>query len=133
MTSTGMQYDAITSEDYRRHRKLNVPVSVLMSYDYVRATLFGTCNPYQVGKRKKPLFGEQHGQLIGYATVARDGRHAFTVLIWWHKHHDRDIEPDGVYRLPPERRKEDRWRHWGPSEAVPPSRVLEFFPESWGC
>ena len=121
--------------NYRHHRRLNVPIDRLLSFDYVRETLQITDNPLiRVGKKKKPIFGEQHGPIIGYAVVGRHMPYLFNVLIWWHKHHDRDVQPEGPYQLSPEHRNDPYWKRWGPCEAVSPARVLEFFPElQEGC
>lgn len=130
MTVTGVEYDNIVSYNFQRHRKLFVPLERLLSFDYVRENLYHCSNPVmEVEKKRRPIFGEQHGGIIAYATVGRLQAHLFTCLVWWHKPHDRDVQPNGVYGLSPEHKNDPAFKHWGPCEAVAPSRVLEFFPE----
>ena len=130
MIASTVSYDTIESITFIRHRKLFVSVERLMSFDYVRESQLYIDNPsLRIGKRKRPLFGEQHGSLIAYAVIGRAMPYIFSCLIWWHKKHDRDVQPDGVYRLSEPFKNNPKYRHWGPCEAVPPGRVLEFFPE----
>lgn len=118
------------SPKYAKKKKLFFSVEQISKFDYVRETLHTTSNPtVSIGKRVKPIFGEQHGQIIAYAVVGRHSPYLFRVLLWWHKHHDRDVQPDGVYSLPPEKRNDPEWKSWGPCEAVPPERLLSFFRE----
>ena len=130
MTSTGISYGNIVSTNFTRHRKVFVPLEQLMSFDYVRETSLCTSNPkVTIERRRRPLFGEQHNGLIGYAVVGKIYPYLYNTLIWWHKRHDRDIQPEGPYQLSPHMINDPSYKHAGPCEAVAPSRVLEFFPE----
>jgi hypothetical protein len=120
---------------FTEYRKLFVPLAKLLSFDYVRETTYHTDSRGALSKRntvKRPLFGEQHGGIIAYVCVGRDSPYYFKNLVWWHKHHDRDVQPDGVYKMSEPMRSNPQFKHWGPCEAVPPSRVLEFFQEFRG-
>ena len=115
---------------FARMKKLFMSVNEILKFDYLRETFQTTPNPkVSIEKRKRPIFGEQHNGIIAYATIGRHSPYLFNVLIWWHKHHDRDVMPTGPYRLSPEHLNDPKWRSWGPCEAVPPERVMSFFKE----
>ena len=119
----------MTGADFRRWKALFVPVEKLMSWDYVRETTLHISTPYTLARRKRPMFGYQHGGIIGFATISRPDRHAYLCLIWWLKTYDRPVDPNGTYRMPEQFQGKPEYKAWGPCEAVAPARVMSFFPE----
>jgi hypothetical protein len=115
-------------------RKLFVQKNELLSFDYLRETIFRTSTRNALSFRntvKRPLFGEQFKGIIGYCCIGEgEGPHTFRCLAWWHKAHDRDVDPNGVYHRNDPTDPESKT--WGPCEAVSPERVLKFFPEYRG-
>jgi hypothetical protein len=111
-----------------KHRKILVPIETLMHYDYVRESITITSAPWTMERRRRTMFGA-HNILIAYCVLRYVAPYTYEVGIWLLKTCDRPLNPNGAYQLAPSMINDDKFRRLNPAEAVPPGRVLEFFPE----
>jgi hypothetical protein len=83
-----------------------------LQYSYLRESLYRTTRPKTI-KLKTPIWNDQ-AKIIGYEIFNRKyapAQDTYARRVWWLKTHDRDLDPEGVYKR----------RH--PCEAVVPQSI----------
>jgi len=95
--------------------KIIVPIDELMSYRYVREMRITDTVRHFTRRGRNPWQNEYKILAVKEICTERPNQ---LMIVWYLKIYDADVDPSDVYG-----------GGHAPAEAVPPERVLQFFPE----